>query len=99
VGTLDGIDWSERLEEAVGRNHIPGAVLGIVLGGERIEVAVGQLAVGRNCRMRADSIFQLGSISKVYTALLVMQLVEAGRLGLDDSLGSLLPNIRLSRMY
>lgn len=38
-----------------------------------------------------DSLFQVGSITKVYTAILVMQLVDSGELGLDTPLKDVLP--------
>ncbi len=42
-------------------------------------------------RSRPGSLFRYASISKQFTAALVLKLVEEGRLSLDDSLGKLLP--------
>ena len=42
-------------------------------------------------RRRTDSVFQLGSIAKVYTATLVMQLVDSGELDLDAPVVDVLP--------
>ncbi len=42
--------------------------------------------------MRPDQPYYLGSVSKIYTATLVMRLAEEGALSLDDPLGSWLPN-------
>ena len=39
------------------------------------------------------SIFRIGSITKQFTSSAIMQLVEKGRLSLDDTLAALLPNM------
>jgi len=41
------------------------------------------------------SLFQVGSITKVWTASMIMQLAEAGRLSLDSTVAELLPGARL----
>lgn len=43
--------------------------------------------------MQADDIFGIGSISKTFTAVTVLRLVEQGKLSLDDTLGKWLPDI------
>ena len=45
--------------------------------------------------MIPDTAFALASISKTFTAAVVLQLVEEGRLGLDQSVAPLLPKFRL----
>ena len=44
-----------------------------------------------------DTIFPIGSIGKVYTATLVMALVEDGMLNLDVPIATYLPDLRLVR--
>jgi CubicO group peptidase (beta-lactamase class C family) len=39
-----------------------------------------------------DSVYEIGSVSKVYCSTVLASLLEEGRLSLDDTLGSLLPN-------
>jgi CubicO group peptidase (beta-lactamase class C family) len=41
--------------------------------------------------MRTDSIFDLASLTKVYTAILVLRLVDQGRLDLDAPVRRYLP--------
>jgi D-alanyl-D-alanine carboxypeptidase len=48
---------------------------------------------GTPARIAADDRFRIASISKVITAIVVMQLVEAGRLRLDDPVGARLAKI------
>ena len=44
-----------------------------------------------------DSIFQIGSISKVWTATVVMRLVDQGKIALDTKVADILPGFRLVR--
>jgi CubicO group peptidase (beta-lactamase class C family) len=50
-----------------------------------------ELAAGKRVAMRPDSIFDLASLTKVYTALLVLQLVDRGKVELDAPLRKYLP--------
>ncbi|GAB2871104.1 hypothetical protein GCM10027277_45600 [Pseudoduganella ginsengisoli] len=67
-----------------------------VLGNLPGSAAVGVLRHGAEAYGSAgpagpDAAFEIGSISKVFTGLLVAQAVEHGDLALDDKLGALLP--------
>lgn len=46
-----------------------------------------------NVPVRPDSIYGFGSITKTLVAAITLQLAEEGMLTLDDTLGSLLPNL------
>jgi CubicO group peptidase (beta-lactamase class C family) len=96
MATGDDATWSARLDEVLRRHRIPGAVLGLLHRGIRVEAAAGHLSVERRTHVRPDAVFQLGSVSKVYTALLVMQLVDEGALDLDDPLAAVLPDLQLA---
>jgi CubicO group peptidase (beta-lactamase class C family) len=99
--TIDSDHWSGRLAELAERHHVPGATLGILRmaadGGEDevAEAAYGLLNLRTGVETTTDSLFQLGSISKVWTATLVMQLVDEGKLHLDAPLGEVMPELRL----
>ena len=43
--------------------------------------------------LETDSVFQIGSISKLFTAVILLQLAEEGALALDDPLGKWLPEM------
>src|SRR5580704_18556573 len=42
-----------------------------------------------------DSLFQVGSITKIWTAAMIMQLIDEGRLSLDTAVSQALPGVRL----
>jgi dipeptidyl aminopeptidase/acylaminoacyl peptidase len=88
--------WQRRLAELAERYQVPGAALGIARGDERIEVACGVINLDTGVEVTPDTLFQLGSITKVYTATAVMRLVEEGRLDLDKPVVSYLPELTLS---
>lgn len=83
--------WQERLDELRAAHHVPGAALAVLIDGQVHELASGLLHRGTGVPVTADSIFQSGSIAKVYTATLIMRLVDEGRLRLDAPVAEVLP--------
>ncbi|TQS46833.1 serine hydrolase [Cryptosporangium phraense] len=88
--------WQRRLAVLAARHRVPGAQLGILRGGEVIELAHGVLHSGTGAPVRTDSLFQIGSITKVWTATVAMLLVDEGLLRLDTPVAEVLPELRLS---
>jgi CubicO group peptidase (beta-lactamase class C family) len=88
---FDHDHWQKRLNELRATYHIPGASLAVLVDGKIHELASGVLHRGTGVDVTTDSLFQVGSITKVYTAILVMQLVDSGELGLDTSIKDVLP--------
>jgi CubicO group peptidase (beta-lactamase class C family) len=93
--------WSRRLAILAGRHDVPGAVLGILRvrqgdTDELIEIPYGMLNTATQVPVTADSLFQIGSITKVWTTTVVMQLVDEGRLKLDVPLCGVLSELRLA---
>nr|WP_294510177.1 serine hydrolase domain-containing protein [uncultured Rhodopila sp.] len=56
--------------------------------------AFGRRAVDRPDAMTLDTVFRIASMTKAITATAGMQLIEAGRIGLDQPIGELLPFTR-----
>jgi CubicO group peptidase (beta-lactamase class C family) len=70
-------------------------VLGIWAGGRETVVAHGVLNTATGVDTTPDSVFQIGSVSKVWTATMIMQLAEEGRLALDTPAARVLPGAAL----
>ena len=66
--------------------QIPGLVISVVKGGDiLLKKGYGLADLETKRPMSPDkTIVRIGSIGKVFTATAVMQLVEQGKLGLDD---------------
>jgi CubicO group peptidase (beta-lactamase class C family) len=97
---IDATHWQRRLDELAHRDRVPGAALGILRMGpggedELVELATGVLNVETGLAATPDSVFQIGSITKVWTATLVMQLVDEGQLNLDAPIVDVLPDLKL----
>ena len=58
--------------------------------------AAGCLNRRTGSRVTADSLFQVGSVTKVYTATVALQLVDEGLVDLDAPLVGVLPGLRLA---
>lgn len=60
------------------------------------EAATGVLNVSTGVTTTTDSLFQLGSITKAFTATLVLQLLEEGRIEIDAPVRKYLPDFRVA---
>jgi len=92
----DTAHWQERLAELAAKHDVPGASLAILADDELATAATGVVNLGTGVQTTADSVFQVGSITKVWTATLIMQLVDEGRLSLDSPLSQVLPELTLA---
>lgn len=93
---LDRDHWGERLALLADKHGVPGASLGILSGDDVMDAAAGVLNRRTGVEATTDSVFQIGSITKVWTATLVMQLVDEGRVDLDEPVVSYLPDFRVA---
>ncbi|MEM9610790.1 MAG: serine hydrolase domain-containing protein [Actinomycetota bacterium] len=74
---------------------VPGVVVGVVDGDETAVVAHGHPAVDDPRAVDGRTLFQIGSVSKPLTALVVGSLVAEDRLDLDAPIADLLPTSSL----
>lgn len=86
----------QRFDELAAKHNTPGAVVGVQVGDEVHELATGVLHVGTGAATAVDSLFQIGSITKPYTATMLMRLVEQGRVGLDTRVVEVLPDFTVA---
>lgn len=90
-------EWLDtRLPELIEQYDVPAAAVAASVGGESIEVAAGVLNLSTGVAATTDSVFQIGSITKVWTASLVMELVQEGALELDAPVRRYLPDFSVA---
>jgi CubicO group peptidase (beta-lactamase class C family) len=78
---------AKRIDEA---RQGTGAVVGLLTPDGRSFAAYGRTRVG-GPQPTADTIFEIGSITKVFTAFLLARMVERGEVALDDPVRKYLP--------
>jgi CubicO group peptidase (beta-lactamase class C family) len=85
-----------RLDDGCLERRVPGAVLAVLDGDDVHEWATGVANVATGVETTVDTLFQIGSITKVWTATLVMQLVDAGTVELDAPVRTYVPGLRFA---
>ena len=74
---------------------IPGAAVAVTRG-DRVLMVRGYGHDSTGEAVTGDSLFRIASLSKSFTALALMQLIDAGRMDLDDPVQEHLPEFQLS---
>ncbi len=78
----------ERVLQMMAAANIPGAGISVVHEGEILDArGLGFASLPFQVPAGATTLFHLGSVSKQLTAALVLELVEAGAISLDDPVG------------
>jgi CubicO group peptidase (beta-lactamase class C family) len=74
--------------------RLPGLALAVVRDGKAETIRTyGKASLELDAPVTRDTVFELGSVTKQFTAAAVMMLVEDGKLRLDDSVATHLPDV------
>lgn len=85
--------------DAVARGDVPGVIAMATDGRDTLyEGAFGVRELGGERPMQTDTVCWIHSMTKAITGACIMQLVEQGRLGLDDDCGRLVPALARPRV-
>jgi len=89
---------SKQIDDLLTRTFpadVPGAAVIVVHKGEvLLRNGYGSANLELGVPMKPEHVFRLGSITKQFTAVAILQLVEAGKLKLDDDITSYVPEVR-----
>ena len=84
------------LAQLITQFHVPGAAIAVWQDSECIEAAAGVVNLNTQVPATGDTLFQIGSITKLYTTTLILQLVDEGLLDLDEPVRTYLPDFRVA---
>ena len=96
-GEAVGAFFDQVLPAQLAWEQLPGAAVALVQGGEVLHLGgygLADLASGRPVSPQ-ETLFRTGSVSKVFTATAVMQLVEQGRLDLHADVNQYLTGLQI----
>ena len=89
-------DLASRLAASIQKHKVPGASAAVFRGGQWEVAAAGVTNVTTGVGVTAETVMHIGSITKVLTATLVMQLVDEGRVELTAPLKRYLPDFQVA---
>lgn len=92
---MDQTSLQDELDRLLIEHEVVGASVAVHDGTDVHAAAGGLTSLRTGVPITTSTIFQMGSITKVYTATLVMQLVDEGLLDLDIPVVTYLPELRL----
>lgn len=90
AAVADKIDDLAKAEMAA--MHCPGMSVTVVRDGKVIKQgAYGISNIELGTKVNLGTVFEIGSVSKQFTSAAILQMVEAGKMSLDDTVGKWLP--------
>ena len=86
------------VKKAMEKNSVYGGILLVAKGSDIIiKKGYGISDKSKNIPVNEKTLFQIGSISKVFTALGIMKLKEEGRLSLNDPVTKYIPELKMKK--
>jgi CubicO group peptidase (beta-lactamase class C family) len=90
---LTDADIQAMLRDYIQMDHLGvGLAVGIVDEHGKQVVSFGKLDNGTDAEVDGDTLFEIGSVTKVFTALLLQDMIERGEMKLDDPVRKFLPD-------
>ncbi|CAG0937192.1 hypothetical protein TFLX_06105 [Thermoflexales bacterium] len=93
---LDVTKTEARISELLSEYRIPSAAIGVLCDEEITDFAVGVKDRATQEPATTNTIYQCGSMTKIWTALAFMQLVAEGKVGLDEPVQTYLPGFKVA---
>jgi len=82
--------------QAMQRFHVPGVAIALIANGKDYAAGLGVTSITNPLEVTPQTLFQIGSTTKTFTATLIMRLVEQGKVSLDDHVRKFLPDFKVS---
>lgn len=91
----DSRELQRLLQAGIARHKIAGASVALLSGGTVSTAAAGTVNVATGVEFTPETITPIGSITKIFNATLVMQLVDEGLVDLNERVLRYLPDLKL----
>lgn len=85
----------EALVAAMHEHVVPGAAIGLLAGDHEEHATFGLASISSTRPVTAETLFQIGSLSKTFTGTAIWRLIDEGALALDAPVRDYLPDLRL----
>jgi CubicO group peptidase (beta-lactamase class C family) len=95
VPVADAVDSVAKA--LIASKRVPGLAVAVERHGVVVEQAYGYADIAKKVAVTTDTRFEIGSVTKQFTAACVLQLAEAGKLSLDDRLGKYVSDYFIGR--
>ena len=98
TGSLD--ELRREIETVLAEGHTPGVSVALVRRSESSWAAgLGSADVASGRPATAETLFRIGSVSKQFVSLAILLLVERGKLSLEDSVHTLVPDVHFENRW
>lgn len=87
-------EFDQRMDRLFTTSKVPGAVIRVVKDGKTVyERSFGLADEEKKTPATAKMAFEIGSLSKQFVGVAVLQLVQAGKLKLEEKIGDIVPTL------
>ena len=86
----------EFINEMMKKTGLPGVAVGIYHDDQTITAGYGVTNIEHPLPVADETLFQIGSITKTYTATAILRLVEMGKIDLDAKVRTYIPDFKVS---
>ena len=92
---VEASEIQEQVARITERLNVPGVSVGVYHDGRETYASHGVTSLDNPLPVERDTLFQIGSTTKTFTATAIMRLVERGRIDLDAPVRTYVPELRL----
>ena len=90
------IELQDSIQKILKKTNTPGAAIVIVSGDEVVLLkGMGKADIEKNLDVDKNTLFRLGSVSKLFVGLAILKLQEEGRLHLKDRIRDIIPDLAI----
>ena len=82
-----------QIKPIMDEHDIPGMAVAVTVDGEKYFFNYGKASIDTQTPVTQDTLFEIGSLSKIFTSMLGMYAVTVGKLSLDDQPAKYMPEL------